>query len=598
VAIVRPRALKGAKMLDIKLVGGTIIDGTGTPGFLGDVGVRNGRIVAVGSVAEAAHETIDAAGRVIAPGFIDVHTHYDAQAFWDPTLSPSCYHGVTTVVGGFCGFSIAPLTPEAAGYIKPMLARVEGMPLETLEAAVPWDWASFGDFLARLDGRIGLNAGFFVGHSAIRRIVMGDRAVGNTAEPADLDAMKDLLDRSLAEGALGFSTTVSPGHVDGDDNPVPSRWADPSELVELASVVAKHEGTGLELLPDIEFGPGMAELMADFSLAGQRPVNWNLIVITGRTDTGSRAMRQLEVSNIARARGGEVIALAIPSTPYAHMSFRSPSAFSGLPGIWSEIFTWSPADRIARLSDPEVRLRMVKDAASVQGQGMALEFKVQFADFRIIAVRSEANADCQGQLVRDIALKRGVASLDALLDIVVADKLETIFAPELGGENAEGYALRGRLWADDRVLIGASDAGAHLDVIDTFAFSTTVLEKGVRQYGVISLEQAIHKMTQRPAAYFGLVDRGTIAPGNHADLVVFDPATIGRGPTYLRYDLPGDTGSYRIYADALGIDHVLVNGVEIVRKGVHTGQLPGTVLRSGRDTRTVAMDVMRQSTIA
>jgi N-acyl-D-aspartate/D-glutamate deacylase len=585
-------------MLDLKIVGGTIVDGTGRPGYRGDVGIAAGRIVAVGAVAENARETIDATGGIVAPGFIDAHTHYDAQAFWDPTLSPSCFHGVTTVVGGFCGFSIAPLTPEAAGYLKPMLARVEGMPLETLEAAVPWDWTSFGDFLAQLDGHIGLNAGFFVGHSAIRRIVMGERAVGQTAQPADLEAMKALLDRSLAEGALGFSTTVSPGHVDGDNKPVPSRWAEPSELLELASVVAKHEGTGLELLPDIEFGPGMAELMAEFSLAGQRPVNWNLIVVTGRPDTERRAMHQLAVSDVARARGGEVIALAVPSTPYAHMSFRSPSAFSGLPGIWAEMFTWPAAERTTRLADTAIRARMVEDAASVKGRGMALEFKVQFGDFLIIATRSEANAGFQGRLVRDIALERGVTPLDALLDIVVADELDTIFAPELGGEDAEGYALRGRLWADDRVLIGASDAGAHLDVIDTFAFSTTVLEKGVRQYGVISLEQAIHKMTQRPAAYFGLVDRGTIAPGNHADLVVFDPTTIGRGPTYLRYDLPGDTQSYRIYADAFGIGHVLVNGVEIVRDGAHTGRLPGTVLRSGRDTRTVAMDAMRHPAIA
>jgi N-acyl-D-aspartate/D-glutamate deacylase len=580
-------------MLDLKIAGGTIVDGTGRAGFRGDVGVKDGRIVAVGTLAEDATEAIDATGRIVAPGFIDVHTHYDAQAFWDPTLSPSCFHGVTTVIGGFCGFSIAPLTPQAANYLKPMLARVEGMPLETLDAAVPWDWTSFGEFLARLDGRIGLNAGFFVGHSAIRRIVMGERAVGETAQQNDLEAMKALLDRSLAEGALGFSTTVSPGHVDGDNNPVPSRWAHPSELVALASVVAKHEGTGLELLPDIEFGPGMAELMAEFSLAGQRPVNWNLIVITGRPDTESRAKRQLAVSDLARARGGEVIALAVPSTPYAYMSFRSPSAFSGLPGVWAEMFSWPADERAARLAEPAVRARMATDAASVKGQGMALEFKVQFGDFRIIATRSEANAGYQDRLVREIASERAVTALDALLDIVVADGLDTIFAPELGGEDAEGYALRGRLWADDRVLIGASDAGAHLDVIDTFAFSTTVLEKGVRQYGVISLEQAIHKMTERPAAYFGLVDRGTIAPGNHADLVVFDPATIGRGPTYLRYDLPGDSTSYRIYADAFGISHVLVNGVEIVRDGVHTGRLPGTVLRSGRDTRTVAMDAMR-----
>jgi N-acyl-D-aspartate/D-glutamate deacylase len=585
-------------MLDLKIVSGRIVDGTGSPGYIGDVGIEGGRIVALGKVDEAARDTIDAAGRVVSPGFIDVHTHYDAQAFWDPTLSPSCFHGVTTVVGGFCGFSIAPLSPEAARYLKPMLARVEGMPLETLATAVPWNWSTFGEYLGRLDGRIGLNAGFFAGHSAIRRIVMGQRAVGEKATASDLDAMKALLSRSLQEGALGFSSTVSPAHVDGDDNPVPSRWADPSEMIELACVVAGHEGTGLELLPDMEFKPEMLELMAEFSLAGQRPMNWNVLVVTGHPEAEQRALRQLAVSDFARSRGGEVIALTVPCTPQSYMTFRSPSAFGGLPGIWREIFIWTPAERLARLTDLATRARMASDAASVKGQGIALEFKVQFGSFRILSTTDGATSCYRGRLVRDIAAERGCTPLDALLDIVVADRLGTIFVPDMGGEDEATYRLRGKLWADDRTLIGASDAGAHLDLIDTFAFSTTVLQKGVREYQVISLEQAVHKMTQRPATYFGLIDRGSIAPGNHADLVVFDAVTVGRGPSYFRRDLPGDTEAYRIYADARGIDHVLVNGVEIVRNGKHTGHLPGTVLRSGRDTRTVAMDALRLKSMA
>ncbi len=181
-------------MLDLKITGGTIVDGTGRPGFRGDVGVRDGRIVAIGKVTETARETIDASGRVVSPGFIDVHTHFDAQVFWEPTLSPSCYHGVTTVVGGFCGFSIAPISPESADYIKPMLARVEGMPLATLEKAVPWSWTSFGEYLSKLEGKVGLNAGFFAGHSAIRRVVMGKRAVGEKATPDELQKN---------EGAIG-----------------------------------------------------------------------------------------------------------------------------------------------------------------------------------------------------------------------------------------------------------------------------------------------------------------------------------------------------------------------------------------------------------
>ena len=309
-------------MLDLKIVGGTIVDGTGKPGFAGDIGISGGRIVALGKVEDDAREVIDATGRVVAPGFVDAHTHYDAQVFWDPTLSPSCYHGVTTVVGGFCGFSIAPLTRESAPYVCRMLARVEGMPLETLKTVTDWGWSSFGEYLDRVEGRIGINAGFFVGHSAIRRAVMGERAVGETATAEDIADMADLLDRSLADGALGFSTTMSPTHSDYEGQPVPSRWAEREEFIELAKVVARHEGTGLEMLPDLAFPEGTPELMADFSIAGQRPVNWNVLVVSG-PDAAERAERMLAISDLARERGGEVIALTMPRSPGVYLTLKS-----------------------------------------------------------------------------------------------------------------------------------------------------------------------------------------------------------------------------------------------------------------------------------
>jgi N-acyl-D-aspartate/D-glutamate deacylase len=579
-------------MLDLKIAGGLIVDGTGRPGFHGDVGVRDGRIVAVGEVSEDARETVDAAGRVVAPGFIDAHTHYDAQAFWDPTFSPSCYHGVTTIVGGFCGFSIAPVTPEAAPYIQRMLSRVEGMPLKTLQEAVPWDWSSFGDYLARLEGNVGLNAGFFVGHSAIRRVAMGERAVGGAAGRDDLERMKVLLDQALADGALGLSSTVSPTHNDYEGAPVPSRWAERSEFVELARVVSRHDGTGLELLPDLDFGPDMVELLTEFSIAGQRPVNWNVLMVSSGPGAAQDAERRLAVSDYARARGGEVIALTMPSTPEIFQSLRTGVMFDSLPGVWRELFKLPLEARIAAFRDPEVRRRMGEDAAKVPA-GAALEVTGRLGGYTVASVQAADNRKYQGRKVGEIAAETGRTPIEAMLDIAVEDRLETLFSPDYGGHDQASYDLRGRIWADDRTLVGASDAGAHLDLIDSFAFATVLLQKGVREHRVIGLEEAVRQITQRPAQYFGLVDRGRIACGCHADLVVFDAETVGRGPTYQRYDVPGG-GDYRLYADAHGVDHVFVNGVQIVRDGAHTGAMPGAVLRSGRDTRTVPLDALRE----
>lgn len=578
-------------MLDCKIVGGTIVDGTGAARFKGDVGIMHGRIVAIGEVSEDAHETIDATGLIVAPGFVDVHTHYDAQVFWDPALSPSCFHGVTTVLGGFCGFSVAPLTAEAAEYLAPMLARVEGMPLETLMTAVPWNWSSFGEYLATIEGKIGLNAGFFAGHSAIRRVVMGERAVGQKATHQDITRMKELLAESLEGGALGFSSTIAETHNDGDGNPVPSRWADNEEFIALASVVKDYEGTGIEFLPGTDFQPWIIDLITDLSVAGQRPVNWNAMSIVDRPGAVEKARDQLAVSDYARERGGEVIALTVPCTPDMFLNFRTGFVLDSNPGIWRELFKSKPSERIERFRDPEVRAQMARDAAKVPGSSTMI-FAATLEKFQVVSVKAEQNRKYEGRMVGDIAAEENREPIDVVLDLVVADDLMTVFAPAMGGNDHKSYELRGKLWKDDRTLIGASDAGAHLDMIDTFAYTTTVLEMGVRKHGVIGLEEAVRLMTDRPARYMGLIDRGRLERGYHADIVVFDEATVAKGPTYNRYDVPGD--QFRVYADAEGIDHVFVNGVQVVKNGEHTGKMPGTVLRSGRDTKTVPMDVMRE----
>jgi N-acyl-D-aspartate/D-glutamate deacylase len=420
---------------------------------------------------------------------------------------------------------------------------------------------------------------------------MGERAVGEKATPDDITRMKSLLGQCLAEGALGFSTTISNTHNDADGNPVPSRWADTQEVIALGGVVRDYEGTCLELLPGMDFTPDTAKLIADFSLAGNRPVNWNVIMVTGRSDERERAARQLAISDFARARGAEVIALTLPCTAEIYMNFNTGFLFDSNPGVWREVFKLPAAERMTKFRDPVFRRQMTADAATMPPDNM-LEFTSKIDNYRVVAVTAARNKNCEGRLVGDIARERGVEPIDAMLDIALDDELMTIFAPNLGGNDRASVALRGELWRDDRTLIGASDAGAHIDMLDGFCYSTMVLQQGVREQKVVTLEEAIYQLTDRPARYAGLIERGLIKDGYHADIIVFDEASVGRGPAHFRRDVPGN--EVRVYAEAKGIDHVVVNGVQIVRDGRHTGALPGTVLRSGKDTRTVALDALRE----
>src|SRR5215510_8734749 len=303
-------------MLDLIIRGATVVDGTGAPGRPGDVGVTGGRLVAVadpGQIDDAAHDTLDATGLVVCPGFVDPHTHYDAQFFWDPLATPSNVHGVTSVVAGNCGFTLAPLRAADADYLRRMMAKVEGMPLAALEQGVDWGWESFADYLDRLDGRIGLNAGFMVGHCALRRYVMGPDAIGNEATPDQLDRMVALLHASIEAGGLGFSTTLSSTHSDGDGQPVASRHAGRDELLALCAAVGEHEGTFLEGAFEgglDQFSDDEIELVATMAAAARRSINWN--VLTVDSSVPQRVPRQLLAADRASELGGRVVALTMP----------------------------------------------------------------------------------------------------------------------------------------------------------------------------------------------------------------------------------------------------------------------------------------------
>ncbi|KUI22730.1 aminoacylase [Mycobacterium sp. GA-1285] len=570
-------------MLDLLIRDASIVDGTGAPARHGDVGVHDGRIVAVGEVDEPAGKTVAAEGQTLAPGFVDLHTHYDAQLFWDPTASPSIQHGVTTVFGGNCGFTLAPAGPEQQDYLTRMLARVEGMPLEALRAGLDWQWSSFGDWLARLEGRTAVNAGFLVGHSAIRLAAMGDDAVGGVASAAQIGKMAALLGAALAQGALGLSTSQSATHNDGDGQPVPSRSASREELLALAAAVRAQPGTQLEaIIPGClsGFTDDDIDLFTGMSKAAGRPLNWNVLGVSAANPDGHQ--KQLRASEIAAQRGGRIVALTLPHATKIRLSFLSGFVLDGLPG-WSETMHLPTPERMRALTDPEVRRRL-NDGAHSEEAGI-LRGLADWGRLIIVETFAPENVDVTGRTVGEVATARGKEPFDALLDVVIADELRTGLSPRPFGDDEADWKMRAEVWRHRDAVIGGSDAGAHLDMMCGAIYTTSLLGHGVREHQVVTLEEAVRLITDVPARLYGLKRRGRITPGWHADLVMFDPATVDHGPERTTYDLP--SGAPRLVAEAKGITSVWVGGVEVCRNGVPTGAMPGTVLRSGRDTTTV-----------
>jgi N-acyl-D-aspartate/D-glutamate deacylase len=570
-------------MLDTLIRGGSVVDGTGAPARTADVGIRDGRVVEIGNISDDANETIDAGGLVVAPGFVDPHTHYDAQLFWDPAASPSNLHGVTSMIAGNCGFTLAPIKPEDAEYLRQMMAKVEGMPLPALESGVPWSWRSFADYLGALDGRVGLNVGFMVGHCALRRNVMGAEAVGEEATPEQLADMRALLSESIAAGGLGFSTTLSFTHSDGDGQPVASRWASNEEVLALCKTAGQHEGTSLEYVTSGAlrgFTDEEVEQMAAMTLAGRRPLNWNVLTIDSREP--QRYHDQVAACEHARDQGGTAIALTMPVLVEMNMSFRNYCALFMLPD-WSDVMNLPVPERIAKLRDPAVR-KWMNERAHSPDAGVVGRLS-SWGRYQIGDTYSGANDGLKGRVIADLAERANKGTFDTLLDVVINDELRTILWPLPSDNDLKSWQMRAEAWDHPLVMIGGSDAGAHLDRMCGAPYTTSFLADTLRGRQLVSLERCVQLMTQAPAQLFGLRDRGELRAGAWADVVMFDPSTVATDEVRLLADLPG--GSARLYADAIGVHRVIVNGTTVVTDGKDTGALPGTVLRSGRDTYTV-----------
>ena len=576
--------------MDLLIQNATIVDGTGGPARLGDVSVSGGRILAMGAAfslpTENCEQILDATGLVLTPGFVDPHTHYDAQLFWDPTGSPSNLHGVTTIIGGNCGFTLAPLAPEDADYTRQMMAKVEGMPLAALETGITWDWQTFGEYLSRLEGNLGMNAGFLVGHCALRRNVMGDQAVQGPASAKQLEEMRTLLAESIQAGGLGFSTTLARTHSDGDGLAVASRWATEEELLSLASVVSEHEGTTLEFASDgclDGFSEDEVAFMIKFSQAGNRPLNWNVLTIDSHAP--DRYQNQLAAMDACAEAGAKVVALTMPVIVGMNMSFSTYCALNMMPD-WGPILGLPMPERIEKLKDPEIRSFMESRAASPDAGVFG---RLTGWDTYVIGDTFAAeNEGLSGRRVGEIAAERGVSAFNALLDIVIADGLQTILWPGATDNDAASWELRRKAWDHPSVMLGGSDAGAHLDRMQGANYPTRFLADCIRGRKLTTLEHGVHLLTQVPAELFGLRDRGILAEGTHADMVLFDPLLIESEMLTMVEDLPG--GTSRLYAGSVGVNHVFVSGVEVVRNSEATGKLPGSIIRSGVDTDTVALN--------
>ncbi|MEU0165031.1 D-aminoacylase [Streptomyces iakyrus] len=574
-------------MLDHVIKGATVVDGSGGAGYTADVGIRDGRIAVIGRVTEESRTAEDARGLVLTPGFVDPHTHYDAQLFWDPYATPSLNHGVTTVAGGNCGFTLAPLhpdRPEDADYTRRMMSRVEGMALVALEEGAPWNWHSFGEYLDALEGRIAVNAGFMVGHCALRRYVMGPDAVGGQPSQEQLAAMVRLLREAMDAGAWGLSTTQSSSHSDGDGQPVASRHAQPAELLALSRAVGECEGTQIEAIVAgclDQFSDAEIDLFVEMSAVAGRPLNWNVLTIDAAVP--ERVPRQLLASEQARKAGGRVVALTMPILTPMNMSLGTFCALNLIPG-WGPILGLPLPERIEKLRDPDVRAELLRRADSKEAG--VFRRLANFGRYVIGDTYSEANAGLTGRVVKDIAEERGQEPFACLVEICANDGLRTVLWPMPTDNDPASWALRAQTWQHEDVLLGGSDAGAHLDRMCGAPYTTRFLGDCLRGRKLVGLEQAVKMLTDDPARLFGLRERGQVREGWHADLVLLDPERIDAGPATLVHDLPGD--SPRLDSRALGVRAVWVNGVEAIRDDVVTGAVPGRVLRSGRDTETVS----------
>ncbi len=561
---------------DLVIKNGVLIDGSGLPRYHADVAVRHGRIAAIGKIRERAREVIDADGLVVTPGFIDGHTHMDAQIFWDPLGTCSCWHGVTTVVMGNCGFTLAPCAASDKHLVVRNLQRAEDISLEAMEAGIEWRWTTFPEWLDCLDALPkGINYASYLGHCALRTHVMGERAFEQAATEDDLRAMERELRDAIRAGAMGFTTSRSPIHETPDGRPVASRLATWGEVRRLVGVMGEMNAGIFELAGEA-VGRELGDLagfrdyhvrLRDLAVETGRPITWGMF---SRLEAPAVWRRYMELLDETAAAGGRMFAQVHSRGLNVVLSFKSQLPFDHLPA-WKPFRALPLAEQRERLRDPETRRRLIAGAHETPDR-RALGTEARPFPYEWIFLYDDVAGP--HRTVAEIARERGVDPAEAMIDLALERDLERFFIHPVANEDQDTVL---EMMRHPRAVVTFSDSGAHVSQIIDSSLQTHLLSHWVRAKQAFTLEQAVRMLTLVPATHWGFADRGLVREGFAADLIVFDPDTISPELPEVVNDLPA--GARRLVQRARGIAATIVNGEVLLRDGKHTGALPGQLLR-------------------
>jgi N-acyl-D-aspartate/D-glutamate deacylase len=564
---------------DLVVKNGTVIDGSGLPRFRADVGVRGGRIVSIGRIRERAREVIDADGHIVAPGFVDGHTHMDAQIFWDPYGTCSCWHGITSVVMGNCGFTLAPCSSKDKHLVIRNLERAEDISAEAMDAGIEWSWTTYREFLETLE-RLpkGINYSGYLGHSALRTYVMGERAFDSPATEDDMRAMEAELRDAIEAGAMGFTTSRSPSHETPDRRPVASRVATWDEVRRLVGVMGDLNAGIFEIAGEgVDRSSGGEEVRHDYhrrlrelAVETGRPITFGLF---GRRDAPGIWREYVRLIEETMAAGGRMFAQVHSRALSAILSFKTQTPFDKLP-VWREIRKLPLSEQRERLSDRSLRPKLV-EAARAKFDGKPLGTEARPAVFDWLFVMD--NVHGPHRPVAEVARQRGCDPVEAMIDIALERDFDAFFFQPIANEDQD-VALE--LMREKHAVVTFSDSGAHVSQLMDSSLQTHLLAHWVREKQAFTLEEAVRMLTLVPASYWGFADRGLIREGMAADLVVFDPDTIAAEMPEVVNDLPA--GAKRLVQRCRGIAATVVNGETVLRDGKPTGALPGRLLRGPR----------------